>query len=234
MNHMSGKISTCVLFSLFPALAVTPSALAVKTEWTRRLASEGADGITGVAADGAGNIYFVGSTAGSLAAPFSGGYEDGFVGKYDSTGDLLWIHQLGTTGWDEATGIATDQMGNVYVAGHTGGVLGESKVAGQDSFVSKFDRSGNMVWTRQFGNDTDRFNPQYARGIAADGLGNLYVTGYTPADASFSSWDVYVTKLDLGGDLSLDAAIRFRFRRSGLGCCRRHFGTCLRHRLLIW
>jgi hypothetical protein len=187
--------------NLFAVIAMPLSARASNVEWTRRLVSNGDDHGTGVAADGLGNVYITGSTGGSLAAPFAGGYYDGFVSKYDASGNLHWTHQLGTDGWDEATGVIADGLGNVYVAGHTGGVLGEASVASFDSFVSKFDADGILHWTRQFGTSTSRFGSQYTRGIAADGLGNLYVTGNTPADANYSSWDVFVTKLDISGNL---------------------------------
>ncbi len=46
---------------------------------------------------------------------------------------------------------------------------------GYDVFLTKFDSDGNEVWGTQFGSS----DYDYANGVAVDGSGNAYVTGYT-------------------------------------------------------
>jgi hypothetical protein len=76
---------------------------------------------------------------------------------------------------------ATDDLGNIYVAGDFSLdtiLIGDAILVNYDSsstniFVAKYDSSGNVQWARSFGgNDDDE-----AHGIAVDASGNVYVSG---------------------------------------------------------
>ena len=57
-----------------------------------------------------------------------------------------WTKQLGTASDDEASGVATDSSGNVYVTGYTrGGLDGNSSAGNSDLFVVKYDSDGNKL-----------------------------------------------------------------------------------------
>jgi hypothetical protein len=119
-----------------------------------------------------------GFTFGSLGAPNAGG-RDVFLSKFDSSGNLQWIRQLGTSG-NEAEGnyfpvrVSSDPSGNVYLASDTGGNLGGQINGAADPFVAKFDSAGNLHWIEQFGFG---LAGEDANGVSADGLGNIYVSG---------------------------------------------------------
>ncbi|HVE87489.1 MAG TPA: SBBP repeat-containing protein, partial [Myxococcales bacterium] len=84
--------------------------------------------------------------------------------------------QLGTAGQDNAFGVAADGSGNVYIAGWTDGVFPGVAAEGYiDLFVVKLDGGGAQQWIQQYGTTKN----DYARGVALDGSGNLYVAGYT-------------------------------------------------------
>jgi hypothetical protein len=76
--------------------------------------------------------------------------------------------------------IATDKNMNVIVAGayesDTLFVEGDTltSLGNYDAVVVKRDTDGNLLWSDNFGDD----NNDYAKGIATDSLGNIYVTGY--------------------------------------------------------
>src|SRR3989442_1678774 len=74
----------------------------------------------------------------------------------------------------EADGIAVDASG-VYVAGFTWDALpGQTSAGSGDAFLRKYDASGNVLWTRQFGSsDFDQ-----ADNVAVDASG-AYVAGVT-------------------------------------------------------
>lgn len=116
--------------------------------------------------------------------------------------DLSFSTYLGAAGTDNATGIAVDSNGYVYVAGWT-----ESGVAGGvDATVTKLSPDGKTVAWRVFlgGNGDDR-----ASAIASDPAGAVYVAGWTssqnfPVKGAYQNVksggrDAFVVKLNPDG-----------------------------------
>jgi autotransporter-associated beta strand protein len=168
--------------------------------WTRQFGTGPGDEATGVAVHASG-VYVIGYTFGSLPGQASAGDTDAFVRKYDFAGNELWTRQFGTDGIDVALGVAADASG-VYVAGYTEGTLpGQTGAGGIDAFVRKYDFSGNVLWTRQFGSA----GADSAHGVAADASG-VYVVGGTggalPGQASAGGLDAFVRKYDADGNES--------------------------------
>jgi hypothetical protein len=147
----------------------------------------------GIAVDGAGNAYVTGftdstnfPTANALQATFGGGVngEDAFVAKLNATGHaLVYSTYLGGSD-DEGNGIAVDGSGNAYITGRT--LLSTFPTANSlqatfgggfaDAFVSKLNAAGNaLVYSTFLGGSGD----EAGKGIAVDGAGNAYVTGFT-------------------------------------------------------
>ncbi|HKO52281.1 MAG TPA: SBBP repeat-containing protein [Polyangiaceae bacterium] len=116
------------------------------------------------------------------------------------------FRQFGTSERDVASSVTVDSAGNVLVAGYTSGSLQGTSAGGEDAFVRKFDVSGNVLWTQQFGSDAG----DAANAIAADLAGNIYVAG-----SSFGSMagtiagegpnvggrNCFIRKLDAKGNL---------------------------------
>jgi len=101
------------------------------------------DYANGVATDSSGNVYVTGGTYGGLDGNSNKDNSDLFVVKYNSSGTKQWTKQLGTSGNDNASGVATDSSGNVYVTGYTtGGLDGNTSAYGNDLFVVKYNSSG--------------------------------------------------------------------------------------------
>lgn len=171
-----------------------------KLLWTRQLGTSEEDQCRGVSADGLGNVYITGFTAGSLDGPNAGGF-DAFVSKYDGQGNLLWTRQLGTPENDESRAVSADEQGNVYISGSTAGVLDKTKYGDLDAFVSKFDGQGNLLWTRQLGTS----EVDVSLGVSADGLGHVYISGFTSGslEKNFAGTglDAFVSKYDAEGNL---------------------------------
>lgn len=129
----------------------------------------GNDEAVGVVVDAAGNVYVTGRSQGSGT-----GYDYVTI-KYDSTGNLAWDGDVrrydGGYGADEATGIAIDSLGNVYVTGKSQG-----SGTGSDYHTIKYDSSGNMIWRVRYNNDL-LVGDDIATAIAVDSAGNVFVTG---------------------------------------------------------
>lgn len=165
--------------------------------WTRQVNSNGNEQATSVAADHSGNSYVTGSTNGNLAGPNLGGY-DGFLGKYDSAGNLLWMRQIGTAGYDSGNAIAVDSTGSLYVTGVTNGGITLPSGSGGDVLVAKFSSGGDLIWSRQFGSST----LDSGASIAIDSSGDLFITGSTYGNIggpNLGRSDVFISKLTSTG-----------------------------------
>ncbi|MFB2921046.1 S8 family serine peptidase [Aerosakkonema funiforme] len=107
-------------------------------QWLKQLGTGNTDSPRSVTVDNAGNVYMVGSTYGILEQRDGTGGLDGWVAKYDSRGNQLWVRQLGTFGSDVATNVVADSTDNLYVVGYTNGLLGGNKAGSMDAWVMKF------------------------------------------------------------------------------------------------
>ncbi len=161
----------------------------------------GGSGDTGlsIAVDQSGNAYIAGGTGTGNAPDFPSvnafqpapaGSADAFVSKLGPDGGaLVYSTFLGGSDADTAYGIAVDSAGNAYVGGATSstnfptvnplqaGYGGKSSQDGPgDGFVAKFDPTGSaLVFSTYLGGNQD----DSALGIAVDGTGSAFVTGWT-------------------------------------------------------
>ena len=170
-------------------------------EWIRQFGTSGADWSRGgLSADGLGNVYISGLTTGNLGGP-NAGETDAFLGKYDASGTLAWIRQIGTSSRDKSSAVSADGLGNAYISGSTSGDLGGPNAGESDVFISKYDASGTLAWTRQLGTSAS----ESSYGVSADGLGSVYISGITGGDLggpNAGEGDVFISKYDASGTLA--------------------------------
>ncbi len=151
----------------------------------------------GIAVDGAGNAYVVGTTYSSPGEGFPvavgpdltfNGLKDAFVARVRADGRWLdYCGYIGGLDWDEGLGIAVDRVGNAYVAGTTHSSPSENfpVIVGpdltfnggyKDAFVAKVQAGGvRLDYCGYIGGSAS----DYGYGIAVDGTGNTYVVGTT-------------------------------------------------------
>ena len=120
-----------------------------------------------IAVDSSGNVYVTGESYGLDSA-----YDYATI-KYNSTGQEQWVARYnGPANYDdEATAIALDGSANVYVTGYSYGV-GD---VGPDYATIKYNSAGQQQWVARYNGGTR--SDDYAKGIAVDSSGNVYVTG---------------------------------------------------------
>jgi hypothetical protein len=160
----------------------------------------GSGGETGhdIAVTPAGVAFFVGVTgsfnfptksSSSLSAfqTIQGGVNDAFIAKVSPSGALIYSTFFGGNDSDEARSVAVDSDERAYVTGvtHSNAATFPLKNAFQpnrigttrDAFVAKFNADGTTLFYSSFLGGGTILND--GDGIAIDGGGNAYITGFT-------------------------------------------------------
>ncbi|WZI67215.1 MAG: SBBP repeat-containing protein [Gloeotrichia echinulata CP02] len=158
-----------------------------------------------ITVDSLGNTYITGSffdtaTFGNTTLN-SGGNQDAFITKLDSSGKFLWAQKLGGASDDSGNDITVDSSGNIYVTGRfsstvTFGNTTLTSAGNTDVFVAKLDSNGNVLSAKKLGGTSS----DAGNGIAIDGTGNTYVTGTFNSTATFGSTTLTNSSLGLNSD----------------------------------
>lgn len=162
-----------------------------------------ADKAAATAVDSQGNVYVVGSTAGDLGDMTAEGTSDVFLQKYDASGILISTQRLGAKGDASGFAIAIDSNDNVIIAGQVSGTLTtDGYGGGYDTFVTKYDSTGQELFTRQ----ASPYSNDAGLALTIDSSDNIFIAGLTyGAIASTETYgggsDAYVTKIDSTGTL---------------------------------
>ncbi len=167
--------------------------------WSRQIGSSSYDESNSVAVDASGNAYISGYTYGSLGGP-NAGDADAFLTKYDSAGNVLWSRQIGTSSADESYSVAVDASGNAYISGSTYGSLGGPNAGSTDAFLTKYNSTGNVLWSRQIGTPSG----DISQSLVVDALGNTYISGSTGGSLggpNAGDSDAFLTKYNSAGNV---------------------------------
>ncbi len=184
--------------------------------WSKRFGNSSAQFGSDVALDTAGNVVASGSFSGTVnfggtTLTAAGSGNNMYLAKFEPNGNHLWSKRFGDgTATQQITSITTDSTSNVIITGYFGGSANfgggslSTPFSATTVFVAKFGPTGNHIWSKQFTNSRD----QYSLGIATDAAGNIFLIGSfkNPLDfgggdlISAGNWDVFLVKLDPGGD----------------------------------
>jgi uncharacterized delta-60 repeat protein len=177
--------------------------------------------------DGAGNVYVVGNSEGDLVTV-----------KYNPVGQQQWVSRLDSgVEYDVASRLALDDMGNIYITGHSGDY--------GDILTSRLDPNGSRVWLARFDGRTPASgysggSYDYPIAIGLDSARNVYVAG--SVEAPITSRDFVAlrytvatspgspvitvppqnTTVSVGSTASMsvtvtgDAPLRYQWRRNGI------------------
>lgn len=178
-------------------------------QWVRRRSTaQISDQAYRLAVDSSGNAFVTGI---AYAITNSIQTRDLVTVKYSSTGQELWAVRLsgapGSPGIiplpsnpisNDSGGIAIDPSGSVYVFG-----TNQPNSTASDYLLLKYDpASGALVWSRAWSGQS----ADYARDMAIDAGGNVYLTGETWDGAyqdatSQETWNAGTVKFDSDGNL---------------------------------
>ncbi len=191
-------------------------------EWSVRLGGRGAEFARAITVDIQGNVLVAGITRSPDFPTFGAwdsifnGFDDGWLAKFSSAGDLLWSTFVGGVSTDILTDVATDLAGNIIVTGITqseswrfGNRPAEPINGTRDIFVVKLDPDGDLLWGHKFGGT--QLNIELPDSISVNSLGEIFIAGHvdSPTDfptgnlsPSFSGWwDAFLTKFSPSGVL---------------------------------
>lgn len=176
-------------------------------KWAKREGGAGDEEGYGITADASGSVYITGyygnqgTTIGTVNLS-NAGYNDIFIAKYDSTGNVRWVKRAGGNDYDYSYGIAGDASGNVFVTGTFGSdtiIFGSTVLTNPGMFLVKYDSLGNVLWAKQTSNGS------YGYTVAADANGNAYVSGNFSGNINFGTHSlinsgVFTVKYDASGN----------------------------------
>lgn len=175
--------------------------------WDQNLNLNALDEPTSVTVNVDGGGYVVGQATATLhGQTFVGGNSDVFLIKFNSSGVLEWTRMVGSSQADSPTSVVSDNSSNAYVTGSVSGqgstlvsFLTSTTLGGFDSFLLKYDPSGDMLWHQMIASASD----DKAGAIDLDDSGNVYIAGYTNGSLDnecFSGQeDMFLTKYSPSG-----------------------------------
>jgi hypothetical protein len=194
--------------------------------WATKAGGKGGnDQPNGIVTDGNGNVYLTGLCGNDPNITFFSATTTGttitlnnassYLVKYDPSGNVIWAkNEIGTPVWQ---GLAISGENLYRTGGFSGNVtIGTSNLTslgGTDIFTAQYDIDGNVLWAK-CGSGTGPDDSGI--GIATDGNGNAYITGwfngpaiqfgnFTLTNKGYSQTngyhDIFIAKYDANGNL---------------------------------
>ncbi|MEM1135762.1 MAG: SBBP repeat-containing protein [Bacteroidota bacterium] len=184
-----------------------------------------------VSTDAFGNVYLAGYTDSKSDIAYNGHdniynetanasgnrfHRDAFLAKFNSEGIRQWATYYGGEDGrsDVATGVCTDNNGNVFLTGYTNSTVGiafnghDNSLSNYgDAFLVKFNSNG----IRQWGTYLGKLGDDRAYSICSNNFGNIFIAGNTESPFLGHSYahdvlyagktDAFLAKFDNDGDL---------------------------------
>jgi hypothetical protein len=192
--------------------------------WARCFGGNDHDVGSSIAVSQSGNITIAGTffdtvdfdpDTNSIFNLISIGYNDAFVIRLSSEGNLLWAKSFGGITGDYINKIVLDENENIWQAGSFSSSVDFDPGAGTfqlntsdgDAFISLMDSSGNFIWAKSAGGAIY----ETMTNITLDAESRIYITGNFSSDTMYfdslyciisdttlsNSSDIYIARLDI-------------------------------------
>ena len=171
-------------------------------QWILQTGSTWTDVSDAVQVESSGDIVVAGHSSGSFEGYTTAGGYDMVVMKLNSSGDLQWLWQTGTSGTDFVRDVQVESTGSIVLAGHsTGSFEGYTNAGDYDMVVMKLNSSGALQWTFQIGTSaTDNL-----QAVHVESSGNIVVAGQSEeglqGQISKGDYDMVIMELNSQGTL---------------------------------
>ncbi|MBA3705606.1 MAG: SBBP repeat-containing protein, partial [Bacteroidetes bacterium] len=178
--------------------------------------------LSGITTDTTGNVFVSGSFYDSIKIEntvlLGQNNLNAFFAKYNSSGNIVWAKSAGLNYDDEATGIAADKAGNIFISGYFQSdsilfnsvklKLPSSSTIG-NGFLVKCDAAGNALW----GKRTNGLSEDYSEVVVTNSSGDVFVAGnFRSSSISLdgvilnnaganTTYDFYLAKYNTNGQL---------------------------------
>ncbi|MFC7773755.1 T9SS type A sorting domain-containing protein [Flavobacterium sp. GCM10027622] len=194
--------------------------------WAKSIGGNNAKYVNSIKLDNNGQVLITGTFVGAADFDPSAatatltpvGSSDIYLAKYDTNGNYLWAKNMGGVSNDEATSIALDNNGQIYLSGFffnsadfdpSPATANLTSAGGYDSFIAKYDANGNYLWAKNISGTSD----EYSISMALDNNNQIHITGtfigttdFDPSGAVANltsvsgNSDVFIAKYDSNGN----------------------------------
>jgi len=176
-------------------------------QWVKSFPGDNDINLYSVAATPDGGMVAVGVTrskTGDLRLAKGSDLYDGIVVKLDRQGDIVWAKAIRGTSMATFSAVAVASNGDIFAAGDTNSGSQSSKPIGQAGLITKLTASGQVAWTKTYGERGVSLNT-----IAVTLDGGLIVGGYTSSKSGSlqmknkqNSQDALVAKVAASGAIA--------------------------------
>ena len=124
-------------------------------------------------------------------------FDDAFVVKYDSSGNVMWAKSIADSSHHGGRAIDADTGGDIWITGYQN----------NDVFIAAYNTGGNLLWI-------DSIPSISSSDIKTDGNGNLFLAGTYGPTATFGS--IVLTNADNTGSTGDVFVARFNYGITGI------------------
>lgn len=165
-------------------------------KWIKQFGSSGDDQAFDIHIDAFDNIFLTGYTNSNLGGANAGSF-DSWVAKYDVDGDQSWLQQFGSSGFEQAYSITSDNAGTLFVTGTTDGSLGGVNTGSFDIWVAKLDAAFGTL--QDFNGTPSPINNFLAQNVVAQNTDDYQ---FTTQEVSYIStfFEEFVASLGVESD----------------------------------
>lgn len=187
--------------------------------WIKTMGGPAEDKAMYVNVDGEQNVVVVGWYDGyiEIGTVFTSGNqeEDGFVSKFDPTGNLMWIETFAGDFDERIYGVDFDANNNLYITGTVDSLLvlyGDSLTNRHlnrptDIFIAKYDKGGNYKWSQTLGH----YYNDFCYDLLVENAHTVYLAGNFQDTSIFIGdtllsqygYDIFIAKLEMDTTLGL-------------------------------
>ena len=151
--------------------------------WVKQAGGKSYDVGNSIASEPDGNIYITGyfrdTSFFETTKLISESWDDIFVAKYNTSGDLVWAKREGGADMDIGFGIALGKSNDVYITGYWGIDYPSATYV----TLIKYDKAGNQKFIKKI----DNLGANLGKAVITDKAGDVYVTGGFYGTAVFNN-----------------------------------------------